>query len=85
MSDKDKDKLEETNNSRINFLKNSGLTVGGLVVGGALGGLLVGNNEPETEVKTDQTQATNPNVGIILPFMTKILFLAQIKHINQFL
>jgi len=65
MSDKEKDKLEETSNSRRNFLKNSGLTVGGLVVGGALGGLLVRNNEPETDVKTEQTQNTNPNEALM--------------------
>jgi len=29
MSDKEKNELEETDNSRRNFLKNTGLTVGG--------------------------------------------------------
>ena len=40
----EKNSLLDKRSSRRNFIKNSGLTVGGLVVGGALGSL-IGNNE----------------------------------------
>jgi len=69
MSDKEKSNLEEkkvTKNSRRTFLKNSGLTIGGLVVGGAVGGLL-GRTDTDSDVKTEteQTPAANPNVALM--------------------
>ncbi|MFM1650779.1 gluconate 2-dehydrogenase subunit 3 family protein [Brevibacillus sp. B_LB10_24] len=36
-------------NSRREFLKNSGIALGGLVVGGVLGGSLIGNKQTEVE------------------------------------
>src|SRR5690625_5438051 len=65
MSDNDKDKdVEETENSRRNFLKNSGLALGGLAVGGAFGGVF-GNNRNRTDEKTEQTRSANPNEALM--------------------
>src|SRR5690625_6678767 len=77
MSDKDKDndKVEETENSRRNFLKNSGLALGGLAVGGAFGGVFV-NNRNRTDEKTEQTRSANPNEALM--FFTPDEFQATI-------
>lgn len=40
MENRDDQKLESTDNSRRQFLKNSGIAVGGIAVGSALGGIL---------------------------------------------
>lgn len=66
MSDKDKDndKVEETENSRRSFLKNSGLALGGLAVGGAFGGVFV-NNRNSSDEKTEQTRSANPNEALM--------------------
>ena len=53
MSTKDeKNSLLDKRSSRRKFLKNSGLTVGGLIAGGALGSLLGDNESPKTEVQS---------------------------------
>lgn len=64
MSDKDKDKVEGSGSSRRSFLKNSGLALGGLAVGGAFGGLFV-KNGTETDEKTEQTKGANPNEALM--------------------
>ncbi|GAB3053531.1 gluconate 2-dehydrogenase subunit 3 family protein [Virgibacillus ainsalahensis] len=69
MSDKEKGNVEEKQNaksSRRSFLKNSGLTVGGLVVGGAVGSWF-GNNGTQTNEQTEseQTAPANPNVALM--------------------
>ncbi|WP_249870564.1 gluconate 2-dehydrogenase subunit 3 family protein [Oceanobacillus saliphilus] len=50
MSTNDKKQLDTTDSSRRKFLKSSGIAVGGIAVGGALGGLLgmSGKSEPAT-------------------------------------
>ena len=40
MSEKEKNSFVDKRSSRRTFLKNSGLTVGGIVLGGAVGSLL---------------------------------------------
>ena len=67
MSTKDeKNSLLDKRSSRRKFLKNSGLTVGGLIAGGALGSLLGDKEAPKTEVQS-QPQKTfeNPNVALM--------------------
>ncbi|MGX9135449.1 gluconate 2-dehydrogenase subunit 3 family protein [Rummeliibacillus sp. JY-2-4R] len=71
MSEKDKKQDHVDDNSRRSFLKNSGLTIGGLVIGGAFGGLLNMNNKPKAasnngSSKMNMTQLTaNPNVALM--------------------
>ncbi|MDI7744231.1 gluconate 2-dehydrogenase subunit 3 family protein [Lysinibacillus fusiformis] len=60
MADQDKkDPLLEKRTSRRSFLKNSGLTVGGLIVGGAVG-TLIGKETNETKTTEDTNQAPTP-------------------------
>ena len=62
----DKNKLLDKRSSRRNFIKNSGLTVGGLVVGGALGSLLVNDEAPKTGVQSEPHKpADNPNAALM--------------------
>ena len=57
MSDKEKSHIEkEGRSTRRTFLKNSGLTVGGLILGGAVGSLF-GRNSDSGE-KTEQASQT---------------------------
>ena len=67
MSTKDeKNSLLDKRSSRRKFLKNSGLTVGGLIAGGALGSLLGDNEAPKTEVQSEpQKTFENPNVALM--------------------
>ena len=67
MSTKDeKNSLLDKRSSRRKFLKNSGLTVGGLIAGGALGSLLGDNESPKTEVQSEpQKTFENPNVALM--------------------
>jgi gluconate 2-dehydrogenase gamma chain len=64
------------NNSRRTFLKNSGLTVGGLVLGGALGGLL--KDKPAsgagTEHAAHSATATTANFNQALMYLDKTQF-----------
>ncbi|CAM4078975.1 gluconate 2-dehydrogenase subunit 3 family protein [Lederbergia lenta] len=65
MSDKESREVG-TKSTRRNFLKNSGLTVGGLVLGGAVGSLFRQN--PESGKKTEQTTqapTANPNLALM--------------------
>ena len=62
----EKNSLLDKRSSRRKFLKNSGLTVGGLIVGGALGSLLGDNEAPKTEVQSEpQKTFDNPNVALM--------------------
>ena len=62
----EKNSLLDKRSSRRNFIKNSGLTVGGLVVGGALGSLIGNNEAPKTEVQSQPHKPTeNPNVALM--------------------
>lgn len=53
--DEKKDTLLEKKSSRRTFLKNSGLAVGGLVLGGSLGSLFTKKSEAPGKVATDTT------------------------------
>lgn len=72
MSDKDNDKDldkkekvdEKTDNSRRSFLKNSGLALGGLVVGGAVGGLW-GKSDVNQGTQDESAPAANPNEALM--------------------
>ncbi len=67
MSEKEKNTFEGKRSSRRSFLKNSGLTVGGIVLGGAVGTLL-GNDSttPTTETNSNAPKPTeNPNVALM--------------------
>lgn len=76
MSKQEKNSFVDKRSSRRTFLKNSGLTVGGVVLGGALGSLL--GNEPKTPapVKQAHTPTANPNVALIF-FTTEQYQLTQ--------
>lgn len=68
MSEQEKNNpILDKRSSRRTFIKNSGLTVGGVVLGGALGSLLV-NKEKETTIKEPTHTATttlNPNTALM--------------------
>ena len=60
MSTNDEKQLDATGSSRRKFLKSSGMAVGGIAVGGALGGLLgMGGKSEETPTAT-ATKETQP-------------------------
>lgn len=59
MSEQDKkDQMLEKRSSRRSFIKNSGLTVGGVVLGGALGSLLVDEPKSTKSANHSDTPAT---------------------------
>ena len=63
-----KDSVLDKRSSRRSFLKNSGLTVGGVVLGGALGNLLIKDEKSTTTTETQNHAATptaNPNVALM--------------------
>jgi gluconate 2-dehydrogenase gamma chain len=62
------------NNSRRTFLKNSGLTVGGLVLGGALGGLLKDSSASSTETDHAAHSTTTSNFNQALMYLDKTQF-----------
>lgn len=63
-----KNSLLDKRSSRRTFIKNSGLTVGGVVLGGGLGSLLV-NKDTSTTIETHTHNATassiNPNEALM--------------------
>ena len=65
LSDKSKSQIE-TRSTRRTFLKNSGLTVGGLFIGGAVGSLLGRDTESGDKTEhTNQAPTANPNVALM--------------------
>ena len=69
MSDKDnnkdkEDKVEETDGSRRAFLKNSGIAIGGLAVGGAFGGFFF-NSGSDQKNESTETKRANPNEALM--------------------
>ena len=66
MSDKDKsnDEVEGTDSSRRAFLKNSGIAIGGLAVGGVFGGLL-SKNESDQKNESTENKRANPNEALM--------------------
>ncbi|HJF33235.1 MAG TPA: gluconate 2-dehydrogenase subunit 3 family protein [Sporosarcina psychrophila] len=65
MSEQEKNSFVDKRSSRRTFLKNSGLTVGGVVLGGALGSLLGNDSKTPAPVKQAHTPTANPNVALI--------------------
>ena len=66
MPDKGFKLIDDKGNSRRNFLKNSGLTVGGIVLGGAVGSLLGLNKDVAQPVHTSApVSASNPNAALM--------------------
>lgn len=65
MSEQEKNSFVDKRSSRRTFLKNSGLTVGGVVLGGALGSLFGNETKTPAPVKQAHTPTTNPNVALI--------------------
>ncbi|MFC7684797.1 gluconate 2-dehydrogenase subunit 3 family protein [Ureibacillus sp. GCM10028918] len=67
----EKENFTEKKSTRRNFLKNSGLTLGGLVLGGAVTSLVVKNDDGTTTTETDTqhaqhgTGATNFNRALM--------------------
>lgn len=64
-----KESVLDKRSSRRTFIKNSGLTVGGVVLGGALGSLLIKDDKSTTHNTVTQnhakTPAANPNVALM--------------------
>ncbi|MGJ9459843.1 gluconate 2-dehydrogenase subunit 3 family protein [Oceanobacillus sp. CF4.6] len=57
---KDEKKLDAKGSSRRKFLKSSGMAVGGIAVGGAIGGLLSMNDKGEQPTPDTATEDTQP-------------------------
>ncbi|MGI2328638.1 gluconate 2-dehydrogenase subunit 3 family protein [Planococcus sp. YIM B11945] len=72
--EKDQEKIQS--NSRRTFLKNSGLTVGGLVLGGALGGLLKSDSASSSgaDHSSHTATATTANFNQALMYLDKTQF-----------
>lgn len=63
-----KNSVLDNRSSRRTFIKNSGLTVGGVVLGGALGSLFIKDDKSTTTTETHNHAATptaNPNVALM--------------------
>lgn len=63
-----KNSVLDNRSSRRTFIKNSGLTVGGVVLGGALGSLFIKDDKSTTTTETHNhaaTPTTNPNVALM--------------------
>ncbi|MDQ0221298.1 gluconate 2-dehydrogenase subunit 3 family protein [Peribacillus cavernae] len=67
MSDKDRNQNEKAGNSRRTFLRNSGLTVGGLVLGGAVGSLfnVKSDSNAESADHKNMVSSSNPNQALM--------------------
>ena len=60
-----KNNFLEKRSSRRKFIKNSGLTVGGVVLGGALGSLLAKDSEVKNDVHVASNSSTNYNQALM--------------------
>ncbi|WP_419961470.1 gluconate 2-dehydrogenase subunit 3 family protein [Psychrobacillus sp. BM2] len=69
MSEQEKNNsVLDKRSSRRTFIKNSGLTVGGVVLGGALGSLLIKDDKSKTTTENQNhttTPTANPNVALM--------------------
>lgn len=65
MADKKEPDVQEKKLSRRNFLKNAGLTVGGLAVGTGIGSVLVGGSKDKEVIKEVQSHSTNFNKALM--------------------
>lgn len=67
-----KNSVLDKRSSRRTFIKNSGLTVGGVVLGGALGSLLVKDDKTTTNTTETHNHAATPtaNPNVALMFFT---------------
>lgn len=75
MSEKEqKDKFLDKRSSRRTFIKNSGLTVGGVVLGGALGSLLGKDSTTTTNESGVHSTATAVNYNQALMYFDKAQF-----------
>lgn len=71
MTEKEKNTpLLDKRSSRRTFIKNSGLTVGGVVLGGALGSLLVKDEKTTTTETHVHSEATTSNANVALMYFT---------------
>lgn len=69
MEESEKDQLGEKESSRRKFLRNSGVAVGGIAIGGVLGGLIgfdgKESKEPATNHEHAAAPAANPNAALM--------------------
>ena len=70
MSEKKMIPILDKRSSRRTFIKNSGLTVGGVVLGGALGSLLGKDSSTQTQETAVHSEATASNANIALMYFT---------------
>lgn len=70
MAEHENGKISQRGSTRRVFLKNSGLTVGGVVLGGALGSLLGGSSEPASHHAAPAAPALTVNPAEALMFFT---------------
>jgi len=70
MDEKENKKQETTDTSRRKFLKTSGMAVGGIAVGGALGGILGMYKDEEEQAPTTETAAPQEQHDQALEYFT---------------
>lgn len=70
MSEKEKNAFEGKKSSRRSFLKNSGLTVGGIVLGGAVGTLLGNDSTTPTAETNSSAPKQTENLNVALMYFT---------------
>ncbi|MDY0396196.1 twin-arginine translocation signal domain-containing protein [Virgibacillus halophilus] len=60
---------EEESLSRRRFLKNSGIAVGGLAVGGVVGGMIPWRTkeQPGQQTKNQKSTKPEPGIDVLLP------------------
>lgn len=70
MANNDNNQVNKKGTTRRDFLKNSGLTVGGVVLGGALGSLFGDNSQPTNSKTAPAAPALTANPAEALMFFT---------------
>ena len=65
MADKKEPEVQGNKLSRRNFLKNAGLTVGGLAIGTGIGSVLTGGTKEKEVVKSVESDSTNFNKALM--------------------